>query len=176
MGKENIEEKVIGGSMTKFLKYSKYLLKHKLYVFLEMTKFGFKFWIPGLLHDISKFHLDEFIPYMNHFGNKAGIKEGRDKTGYYKPTNTGDSAFDYAWFLHQKRNPHHWQFWTQPDEGDKSIPFDIPNKHIIEMVCDWRGAGKAQGTPDTVSWYRKNGKKMSLTKKTRDRIEFYLGL
>ncbi len=70
----------------------------------------------GIIHDMSKFLPSEFFPYANHF--YGGIQTGRNGTGYYKPTNTGDAQFDWAWLLHQKRNSHHWQFYLLPeDEG-----------------------------------------------------------
>ena len=41
----------------------------------------------------------EWIPYANYFLTKP---KQRDEAGYYKPYDTGDKAFDYAWLLHQK--------------------------------------------------------------------------
>lgn len=133
------------------------------------------------MHDLSKFLPDEFIPYANYFYGKKGsdIKKGRDETGYYKPTDTGDRAFDMAWLLHQKRNRHHWQWWLLPTDEEGLKIFDIPNMYIKEMICDWVGAGKAQGfcSPkndkyfETCKWYQKNGSKMQLTKITRQQIE-----
>lgn len=39
------------------------------------------------------------------------------------------------------------------------------------MLADWKGAGKAQGTPNTKAWYQKNKNKMQLAPKTRELIE-----
>lgn len=215
-----------GETIMMYLKYLWYVLKHKWFVMLECFKMGL-IW-QGLVHDNSKFLPDEFFSYANHFhGPKAqGIKTGRDKTGYYKPYDTGDAAFDTAWFLHQKRNKHHWQWWCmpidpiiiysvpeqgkkkkyQPSVGDlkrfydaiiasqergtplvvsKSFtyeievmpdckPLKIPTKYVKEMICDWRGAGRAQGTLDTKAWYEKNGQKMQLHPDTRKEIEILL--
>jgi len=156
--------------LKKFMTYSSYVIRHKWYVFLECYKQGIP--IQGIIHDISKLLPSEFIPYMHHFG--GGIKQGRDKTGYYKPTDTGDHAFDYAWFLHQKRNAHHWQYWTTPrDFGDPNPVkiLEIPIKYRKEMVADWRGAGRAQGTPDVRKWYAKNAQKLQLGPETRKWVE-----
>jgi hypothetical protein len=160
--------------LKKFLTYSSYVIRHKWYVFLECCKLGIP--IQGVIHDWHKLLPDEFVPYMNYFGN--GIKTGRDKTGYYKPTDTGDSAFDYAWFTHVKRAKHHWQYWTTPRDADdlESVKvFEIPVKYRKEMVADWRGAGRAQGTPDVQKWYRANRCKLLLAPKTRKWIEHELG-
>jgi len=45
------------------------------------------------------------------------------------------------------------------------------------MLCDWRGAGRAQGYGDnTVEWYKKNKHKMQLYENTRKWIEEQLGI
>lgn len=161
--------------MARYDKYLWYVLRHKWFVFLECCRLG----IPwrGVVHDLSKLRPSEFIPYARHFHGPGagGIKEGRDKTGYYKPTDTGDKAFDFAWLLHQKRNKHHWQWWVLPeDEGGLKV-LEMPQKYRLEMLADWRGAGLAQGTPDTKAWYLANRDKMSLDPTTRSWLEGLYG-
>lgn len=153
----------------KYFKYLKYVFRHKWFVFVECCKLGIPF--LGIAHDSSKFRFDELIPYANFFyGGGKNIKSGRDSTGYYKPTDTGNQAFDFAWLLHQKRNKHHWQWWVLPcdDEGVKVL--DMPMKYRKEMLADWRGAGKAQGTPDTLKWWNANNSKMNLHPNVRQWI------
>ncbi len=163
----------------KYFKYLKYLFRHRWYVMLECFKR--KLIWRGLLHDLSKFLPDEFIPYTNYFygDKKDNIKKGRNETGYYKPTDTGDAAFDFAWLIHQKRNKHHWQWWLLPeDEGGLKI-FWMLEPYLTEMICDWIGAGKAQGHFsanndeyfEVRKWYQQNGNKMKLAKETRIEIE-----
>jgi len=126
----------------------------------------------GITHDISKLLPSEFFPYMEHFfGSKIGISRGRNKTGYFKPVDTGDAAFDFAWLLHLKRNKHHWQYWCLPDNGGGLKILEMPLKYRKEMLADWRGAGRAQGTPDTKKWYDINRHKLSLGTETRRWIE-----
>jgi hypothetical protein len=167
----------------KYLKYLHYLLRHKYYVGIECLKKGL--FLRAFTHDISKFSPDEFLPYMNYFyGNGHDIKRGRDKTGYYKPTDTGDKAFDFAWLLHQKRNKHHWQWWVLPEDGGGIKVLEMPLKYELEMICDWVGAGKAQGhfSPkdnpmlETRKWYEANKGKMQLGKITRRWVEYQLNL
>ena len=129
----------------------------------------------GITHDFSKLRLRELIPYSNFFyGNKAITR--RDPVGYYKPTDTGDKAFDLAWLHHQKVNDHHWQWWVLPEDngGIKVLPMSHDAR--AEMVCDWIGAGRAQGTPDTVGWYKKHKDKMMLHPETREWVESTLGI
>lgn len=150
-----------------------YVLKHKWYVFLECAKFGL-YW-QGIIHDWSKFRSSEWFPYVDFFyaEKKNSV---RDETGYYKPYDTGDAEFDFAWFLHQKRNKHHWQYWLLPtdEEGEKIIP--MPDKYRKEMLADWRGAGLAQGTPNVQAWYMKHANDIRLHPKTKYWIEYQLGL
>ena len=161
--------------MVKHWKYLKYVLRHKWYVMLACFREGL-YW-RSLVHDLSKFLPSEWFPYAEHFyGSKR--KPWRDSTGYYKPTNSGDLQFDYAWLYHQNRNAHHWQYWvlTEDDTG-KPICMPMPPKYIAEMVCDWRGAGKAQGFgSDPKQWYMKNRKNMQLHQQTRLIIERMLNI
>lgn len=153
----------------KHLKYLCYVLRHKWYVFIECCKLGIP--VRGLVHDLSKFRPSEWFPYANYFHKP----KQRDETGYYKPYDTGDKAFDYAWLLHQKRNKHHWQWWILPnDDGGVEI-LPMPDEYRKEMLADWRGAGRAQGYGDnTKEWYKVNRNKMQLHPETRAWIEKHL--
>jgi len=166
--------------MKRYIIYFWYVVRHKWFVTLECLKRGL-IW-RGLKHDIDKFYPDEFFPYARFFYNPDGSKRQiRDKTGYYKPTDTGDLAFDRAWFLHQKRNDHHWQWAVYPDDGPpqdseqgmrniiKVLP--MSRRAIREMVCDWIGAGKAQNSSDSVGWYEKNKNKLIFHPDTRTIVE-----
>ena len=164
--------------MVRYDRYLRYVLVHKWFVMIECFKRGL-FW-RGLVHDLSKLRPSELFPYARHF--YGGEPQVRDRTGYYKPTDTGDPAFDAAWFWHQKRNDHHWQWWTMPDEPprhwSRTAPGQAPSKVFpmsaaarAEMLCDWKGAGRAQGTPDVGAWYRVNVGKMLLHPETSRWIE-----
>lgn len=76
--------------------------------------------------------------------------------------------------------------WWKPDlkaldEMKTVLSFEpvvlpMPDVYIREMVADWRGAGRALGKPDTVSWYKQNAKNMLLHPETRARVEELLGI
>ena len=154
--------------MNKHFQYLSYVVRHKWFVLLAAHDLGITG--LGLIHDSSKLLLDEWLPYAEFFyGNHA--KPVRDSTGYYKPYNTGDEQFDFAWLLHQKRNKHHWQWWILllDDGGFKAMP--MPDHYRREMLADWIGAGKAQGRPKTWEWYDKNKDNMILHEDTRAWIE-----
>ena len=161
----------------KHFKYLSYVARHKWFVFKECASHGL--YMRGLLHDWHKFLPGEWFPYVEYFYGEAGssIVTKRDASGYRKPTDTGDLAFDFAWLLHQKRSDHHWQWWTLPEDegGLKVLPMSVDAR--LEMVCDWLGASRAQGKGGlqaTRAWYEINKGKMQLHPATREWVEFYL--
>lgn len=151
----------------KYFRYLRYILKHKWFVMVECFKHRL-YW-QGITHDLSKFLLDEFIPYANYFwGDKLN---DREKAKYIKPTTTSDKTFDFAWLLHLKRNKHHWQWWILPEDsgGIKILP--MPNKYLEEMLCDWTGAGRVQGRNfSDIEWYQRNKNQMQLNPKTQKEV------
>ena len=153
--------------MKKHWKYLNYIIRHKWYVMIECFKIGL-IW-RGLVHDLSKFLPDEWFPYANYFYGPKGTKTSRrDKTGYYKPYETGDAKFDMAWLKHQKRNKHHWQWWVLPKDDGGTVLMPMPVTYVLEMICDWQGAGRARGYGnDILSWYQTNRDNMCLAGVTR---------
>lgn len=165
--------------MKKHAKYLSYVVRHKWFVFVECCKLG----VPwrGLIHDLSKFLPSEWFPYVISF--YGGPHRKRDEYSTYEKTyywsiiereckETVRANFDKSWLLHQHRNPHHWQFWclTQDEDEPKLLP--MPQKYVLEMVADWRGAGKAQGHgDDLIPWYEKNRDKIKLHPDTRKQVE-----
>lgn len=133
----------------------------------------------GLAHDMSKFLPSELFPYINHFFADNHVEGGKDESGYYKPADTGDREFDFAWLLHQKKNRHHWQWWVLPNDEGGLKAIEIQEPYLTEMICDWLGAGKAQGkvSPkddkyfEVRNWYANHKNKMQLNEKTRQKIE-----
>jgi len=151
-----------------FCKYMSYVVRHKWYVGRECFKHHL-YW-QGITHDISKLLPSEFVPYANYFyGNyKKFLKNGR----IHAPGK--NDAFDYAWLLHQKRNKHHWQWFLLQNDTDGLRLLDMPDRYIVEMVCDWKGAGKAQGHKqpgELQQWYMANKDKMQLSEITRFKVE-----
>lgn len=148
--------------MIKYYKYMSYLLRHKWFVFVECHKAGI-IW-RGLVHDMSKFKPSELVPYMNFF---------------YVDKKKNHDAFKMAWLEHQKINKHHWQWWLLTNDDGTVKALEMPEEYVLEMVCDWKGAGKAQGfteEDECQSWYVANKDKMTLHKKTRKKVETLLFL
>ena len=128
-----------------YWKYLKYVLRHKYYVMIECFRIGL-YW-RGTMHDLSKFYPSEFIPYAQFFyGNYPSLSDihgdaRNSYTGKFKET--VKTQFDFAWLKHQKRNPHHWQWWLLQNDTDGFVALDMSDDYINEMICDWIGAGMA---------------------------------
>jgi putative NADPH-quinone reductase len=55
----------------------------------------------------------------------------------------------------------------------------MPHKYLVEMICDWIGAGKAYNNGsytinDMNEWYESNKDRIVLHEDTRELIEFIL--
>ena len=146
----------------KYLRYLSYVLRHKWFVFVECCRFGIP-WL-GVIHDWKKFTPRSFCVYANHFygDGQKDQSQKRDSTGYYKPYNTGDKDFDMEVWKHCRDHKHHWQYWIKPMDGGGCEPLPIPLKYRKEMLADWIGAGKAQGTTNTKEWWLNNSYKLQL--------------
>ena len=159
----------------RYLKYLHYMARHKWFVFIECCRLGVP--LRGVIHDISKYRLCELIPYARYFYEPCGRHReiARSECGYYKPTQTGDKLFDFAWLLHQKVNDHHWQWWVLPKDDGGELVLKMADGAVREMVADWRGAGRAQRNGAwTALWYLENQHKMRLHPHTRAWIEHEL--
>ncbi len=153
-------------------RYFKYVARHKWYVYLGCRIVRVSFW-QALIHDLSKFRPSEWNPYVEYFYARPSRPIGAGVTGYmHKPGD--DDAFDYAWLLHQHRNPHHWQHWCLRRDTGEYTCLPMPNKYAGEMVADWYGAGMAQGKPDIRAWYAANRDKIILHPDTRAWVDMYL--
>jgi len=109
-------------------------------------------------------HLDLHIQQITADG--AVLRRPEDK-----------EAFNLGWNAHQKRNKHHWQYWVMIEDdsgimGRKGLP--MPDRYRREMLADWRGAGRAYGTPDTRAWYLRHRHQMLLHLETRSWLEWQL--
>jgi len=134
--------------------FVRYLVIHKWHVFRACAKYGL--WWRGLVHDLSKLTPRELLPYARHFSRSM-------------PTSA--PAFAFAWSLHQKRNDHHWQWWVCVTSRGNHVAMPMSPAARIEMICDWCGAGIAQGDPDIRGWYERNKEGMLLHPETRVWVE-----
>ena len=149
--------------MKKYLKYLWYVVKHKFYVSMECFKRGY-LW-RGLLHDLSKFYPDEFIAYARYFNgtypSQAELTPGEKSVYDILTKEQVERNFDAAWLRHQHRNPHHWQYWMLKEDSGAMKTIPIPRQYLVEMLCDWIGAGKAiTGKNNLRDWFDSNKHKI----------------
>jgi len=111
-------------------KHFKTVIKHKRVVFRECLACGIGW--QGIVHDLSKFSHTEFSPSAKFFqGNRSPIEAEKEDCGY-----------SFAWLHHKGCNPHHWEYWIDFGSHGEIIADRIPKKYVVEMLCDWIGAGK----------------------------------
>ena len=116
-------------NLKKYWKHFWTITKHRYYV----RKFCFKcgFIRRGLLHDLSKYGPTEFFSSARYFqGNRSPINAEKEDKGY-----------SIAWQHHKGHNPHHWEYWIDNVGTRKNTPCKIPYQYVVEMICDWLGAG-----------------------------------
>ena len=126
----------------------KTICKHKAVVYRECKACGIMW--QGIVHDLSKYSPSEFLPSALYFqGNRSPIEKEKEEIGYSK-----------AWLHHKGHNPHHWEYWTDFGNNGEIIVIKIPSEYVIEMVCDWIGAGKvyskkAWSQSEPLNYYKK---------------------
>jgi hypothetical protein len=149
--------------LNKYWLHFKTIVKHKWYVLRACIDCGIVW--RGIKHDLSKFSLKEFIPSARYFqGNRSPIDAEK-----------ADKGYSLAWQNHKGRNTHHWQYWLD-NKGKEIFPLKMPYYDLVELICDWIGAGKAYNkgkwTEETPWEYWKNNKdKMLFHKDTYEFIE-----
>ena len=112
-------------------------------------------------HDNSKWSAEEFEPYARKF-----FPEGKRIISDYD--------FNKAWMHHTQYNCHHPEHWLFYDYDTKKITiYDMPDKYIAEMICDWIAMGyKFNNT--AYDYYDKNGNNKPLSDNTRFKVEYLL--
>lgn len=173
--------------MRKHWLYFKYVMRHKWHVFVACRHRGVPLW-QAVLHDLSKFRPDEWMPYAEWFYGYDGRswydakrtveKEGGWWSGDFRADIAERKfAFDEAWLRHQHRNPHHWQHWVLREDSGKEKTLLMPEKYRREMLADWDGAGRAiTGTADTRAWFGRNRAAIRLHPATLAFVNGDLGL
>jgi hypothetical protein len=89
--------------------------------------FKYNLWI----HDLSKFSAKEVFGYAM----------------YNRGTGHGKEQFERAWHHHKMHNPHHPEYWLNPNRSGELEPLPMSNEYVLEMIADWIGAGETYGTP-----------------------------
>lgn len=85
----------------------------------------------GLLHDLSKYSIQEFWPSVKYFqGNRSPITYEKEIMGYSQ-----------CWLHHKGRNKHHWEYWTDRKQY-QMVSYQMPFNYMLESVLDKIAASK----------------------------------
>lgn len=147
--------------MTKFkiyIKYIKYILRHKYWVYRILILKNKKMTIQAILHDISKFLPDEFFNYAMyyHLDKKIDITK--------------------SWHKHILRNKHHWQYWIFINNEGEIQALEMPKKYVMEMIADWYAVAITETGIDQIdlkvnNWYQIRKNVILLHPDTRNYLE-----
>ena len=108
------------------------ITRHKLLVMKECFRVGL--YKQGLLHDLSKYSLTEFLVGCKYYqGNRSPNNAEREETGMSR-----------AWLHHKGRNKHHYEYWIDYgiDGSKKLIGMKMPTEYVVEMFLDRIAASK----------------------------------
>jgi hypothetical protein len=125
--------------MKTHLKYLRYFIRHKWYVFLECLKYRL-IW-RGIIHDWTKALPIEWGAYANRYYGQHD-----------------QAKFDRAQNHHHKHNDHHWQYWVYLNDSGEQIALAMTDAARKELLADWRGANRAIGLQESelIEWYLEN--------------------
>ncbi len=126
------------------------ITKHRHRVIKNATHMGI-FW-HALKHDLTKYGWLEFHTSAKYYkGNHSPVFEERLHNEYYSTVCQH----------HTKRNPHHWEYWTD-FFGGRVLVRKMPWKYACEYVCDVLSASYTYNPkhfePDTAFKYFENKK------------------
>jgi hypothetical protein len=98
----------------KHLRYLRYVLRHKWFVFIGCLHLRVSLW-QAIIHDWTKFTPIEWRGYVERMAlAKNSTWHGVDDT----------PAYAAAWEHHWSHNPHHWEYWLRP------INLDCPDTYL----------------------------------------------
>lgn len=157
----------------KYIKHFITITKHKWYVMRFCFKCGL--YRRGILHDLSKYGLTEFFSSAKYFQETSSPIDAEKK----------ENGYSIAWQHHKGHNPHHWEYWIDNLGTYKNTPCKIPYQYVVEMICDWLGAGivysKQRPNYDTgydepLKYYNKCKNERIFHKETQELIEYFLNV
>lgn len=117
--------------LSKFIGHFKTVHHHRKLVRQMCFKCGMYY--QGLVHDLSKYSLEEFLIQVKYFeGFRSPITHEKALTGHSK-----------AWLHHKGRNKHHWEYWIdRQNKNEQLYVFPMPYKYMLESVIDRISASK----------------------------------
>lgn len=117
-------------------KHFRLITKHRHLVLRNASHCGIFF--HSLYHDLTKYGHTEFHTSAKYYnGKQTPILSERGDHGY----------FSYVCQHHTRRNPHHWEYWTDWFRG-YLVLCTMPWSYATEYVCDMISASRVYGGKD----------------------------
>lgn len=159
--------------MNKHLKYLRYVLVHKWFVFLYCCRFG----IPwrGIKHDLSKFRPSEWFGMVEYYYTDRRQTDWftlTAKYGIWEAAPWGadvDDMYKIACKRHFNRNDHHWEHWASLD-GKRPFSVGMPLAARKEMIADWLSFARTRNS-DPWAEYEKRKANIILRPEDREWVE-----
>ena len=135
-------------------KHFRTITRHKILVMRGCFRIGL--YKQGLLHDLSKYSLTEFLPGAKYY------------QGTMSPNNAErmDKGVSRAWLHHKGRNKHHLEYWIdymQPEDkpldaqklgmGGMKMPIRYVCEMYVDRVCASKNYQKDQYTDESALLY-----------------------
>ena len=114
----------------KVIRHFNTVTKHRHQVLRNASHMGIFFF--ALHHDLSKYSPKEFWTSARYYaGTHSPVNDERAANNY----------FSKVCQHHVRRNPHHWEYWTDFYKG-RILVKTMPYKWALEYVCDTLSASK----------------------------------
>jgi hypothetical protein len=155
----------------KWLKHLKTINHHKWLVMKYCFSVGL--YKQGLLHDLSKYSLTEFLVGAKYFqGDQSPNNAERQDKGY-----------SLAWLHHKGRNKHHLEYWIDysVNKGAPMAGMKMPVKYVVEMFCDRIAASKNYNKEkytdgDALAYFHASKEHYIIHAETKDLLEKLLAM
>lgn len=133
----------------------------------------------------NAYHMHIFFFALHHDWSKLSPKEFWPSAKYYKGTcspvyeqRLHEHLFSSICQHHTRRNPHHWEYWTDFFNGYLLVK-TMPYKWACEYVCDMLSAskvysGKAFKPTTTVEYFKKRSPHFYMSEATKEFVLFCL--
>jgi hypothetical protein len=143
------------------------ITKHRHQVLRNAFHMGIFF--HALRHDLSKLSPTEFWTSAKYYaGSYSPVYQERLSNGY----------FSRICQHHTRRNPHHWEYWTDFFSG-RILAKTMPYAWATEYVCDMLSASKTYDPKHfnpmtTLQYFREKSPHYYMTRATRAYIDWCL--
>ena len=149
------------------IKHFRLITSHRHRVIRNAFHMGIFF--HALKHDLSKYSPKEFNTSAKYYeGSHSPVFEERKNNNYFS------SVCQH----HTKRNPHHWEYWTDFFCG-RILMKTMPWKYATEYVCDVLSASYTYNPKDFkadtgLNYFNKHKDRYFMTEATKEYITWCL--